>query len=102
EQAVRGMQEAKRADKSPGRTVALPRGELRRLLQSNRGHEYQDKPGTATDKSGAVRFQDPRGSGDQQHREGGNAPAAIQSAASPGLGEQDKRRSAGDEEENMV
>jgi hypothetical protein len=102
EQAIRGVHQAKRAEESPGRAVALPRGELRCFSQSNRGREDQDKPRTATDKSGCIGLQDPRCSGDQQDRERGNTPAAIQSATSPGLSEQDERRNAGDEEKNMV
>ena len=60
EQVASGMQEAKRAGESPGRGVALLRAELGCLSQSDRGHEDQDKPDTATDKSRGVRLQDPR------------------------------------------
>ena len=86
EQVVSGMQEAKRACEPPGRGIALLRAQLGRLSQSDRGHEDQDKPDTAADKSRHVRLQDPRHSGDQQHREGGDAPAArsIRRFSSPG------------------
>jgi hypothetical protein len=102
EQAVSGMEKAKSAGESPSGGVALPRGKLGCLSQSHRGHEDQDKPGTATDKSRGGRLYDPRQSRDQQDREGGNAPGAIQSAASPGLGEQDQRRDARDEKQDVV
>jgi hypothetical protein len=102
EQAVSGMQEAKRADESPGGGVAFLRDELGCLSQSEQGHEHQDKPGAAADKSRGVRLQDPRHSCDQQHRKRRNAPAAIQSTALPGVGKQDQRRDAGDEEEDVV
>ena len=96
------MQEAKGAGQAPGRGVALLRDELGCLSQADRGDEDQNKPGTAADKSRGLRLHNPRHSRNQQHGEGGNAPAAIQSATSPGLGKQDQRRDTRDEEEDVV
>jgi hypothetical protein len=101
-QVASGMEETKRARESPGKTVAMLRDELGCLSQSEGRREYQNKPGTAPDKSRTLRDQDPGKTRDDQDREGRQPPTAIQSAASPGLCEHDQRRDARDEKENVV
>ena len=96
------MEEANGAGESPGSAVALLRDQPGYFSQSGHRPQNKDKPGAAANESCRFRSQEPGRSRDQEHREGRKAPGAIQSSPPPGLGQQDQRRGACNEEQDVV
>ena len=76
--------------------------ELCRLPQTDRRKKKKNEPRAAADVSGVPRS-DQAGEGpDDEHRDRGQAPTAIQSGAPRRSHEDDHRRKTGDEKQNAI
>src|SRR5947207_4748647 len=96
------MQNLESRTKSSSRFIISLRSELAHLSQSNCRQKQQKEPCRAADIHAGVRPEKPGDSGNCQHNERGEAPAAIGRAGPPRTSQDEQRRNDRKEEKNVI
>ena len=96
------MQEMQQRSQSSGRFVATLRGELGRLSRTDRRQKQKREPGATAHITGVFTKEQPGGTGDTEHDNRGDSPAAKNSAWPPRPRQDKQRRNDRDEKENMI
>ena len=96
------MQNLDSRTKSSRRFVVSLRSELRYFSQRDRRQKQQEEPCRAADVPADITPEKPCDSGNYQHNEGGEPPAAIGRAGPPRASQDEQRRNDRKEKKDVI